>query len=252
MVAEEPLQERRWELLMVALYRSGRQADALRAYQRARIALGELGLEPGPDLRETERAVSGRDERLALGRPSADEPARPTGVVTFLLTDVEGSSTLWERSPQETATALERHDAVIADAVTGAGGVLLKARGEGDSSFSVFSRTSAAIAAAVAIRDALAADRSPDGVSLAVRLALHTGEAHERGGDSEDAIRFAVSESPGDTGRPYRWRPTEERTTMPGDADGHRDCAPWPGDRHLDRDRPSEGPRHTSRVASPR
>lgn len=183
MVAEEPLRERRWELLMVALYRCGRQADALRAYQRARIALGELGLEPGPDLRETERAVSGRDERLALGRPSADEPARPTGVVTFLLTDVEGSSTLWERSPQETATALERHDAVIADAVTDTGGVLLKARGEGDSSFSVFSRTSAAIAAAVAIRDALDADRSPDGVSLAVRLALHTGEAHERGGD---------------------------------------------------------------------
>jgi len=183
MVAEEPLRERRWALLMVALYRGGRQADALRAYQRARAALGELGLEPGPELRATERAVSGHDERLAIGGTGAAEPSWPTGVITFLLTDVEGSSGLWERSPDEMAAALEHHDVVIADAVTTAGGVVLKARGEGDSSFSVFSRTSAAIAAALAIRDAFAVDRSPEGVSLAVRLAVHTGEAHERGGD---------------------------------------------------------------------
>src|SRR5262249_7006569 len=57
LVGEYPLRERLWYLLMLALYRSGRQADALAAYQRARAVLaGELGLEPGPELRELERA----------------------------------------------------------------------------------------------------------------------------------------------------------------------------------------------------
>jgi len=55
MVTDEPLRERRWVQLMLALYRCGRQADALRAYQRARVALSELGLEPGPELQAAER-----------------------------------------------------------------------------------------------------------------------------------------------------------------------------------------------------
>ena len=55
---EEPLRERRWALLMLALYRCGRQAEALRAFQRARTALADLGLEPGPELARAERNVS--------------------------------------------------------------------------------------------------------------------------------------------------------------------------------------------------
>jgi predicted ATPase/DNA-binding SARP family transcriptional activator len=58
LVDEYPLRERLWRLLMLALYRGGRQADALAAYQRARAMLaGELGLEPGQELQELERAV---------------------------------------------------------------------------------------------------------------------------------------------------------------------------------------------------
>jgi predicted ATPase/DNA-binding SARP family transcriptional activator len=58
LVAEYPLRERLWYLLMLALYRGGRQADALAAYRRARAMLaGELGLEPGSELRDLERAV---------------------------------------------------------------------------------------------------------------------------------------------------------------------------------------------------
>jgi predicted ATPase/DNA-binding SARP family transcriptional activator len=58
LAGEYPLRERLWRLLMLALYRSGRQADALAAYQRARAMLaGQLGLEPGPELQELERAV---------------------------------------------------------------------------------------------------------------------------------------------------------------------------------------------------
>ncbi|MDZ4825660.1 MAG: BTAD domain-containing putative transcriptional regulator [Actinomycetota bacterium] len=58
LVAEHPLRERCWELLLLALYRSGRQADALRRYQDVRaILVGELGIEPGPGLRDLEGAI---------------------------------------------------------------------------------------------------------------------------------------------------------------------------------------------------
>ena len=65
MVAARPLRERRWGQLMVAAYRCGRQADALGAYQRCRAVLaGELGLEPGPELRRLEAAVLAQDASL--------------------------------------------------------------------------------------------------------------------------------------------------------------------------------------------
>jgi DNA-binding SARP family transcriptional activator len=64
-VQDQALRERRWGQLMVALYRGGRQADALRAYQRARAALVDgLGIEPGPELRAIERAVIDRSPTL--------------------------------------------------------------------------------------------------------------------------------------------------------------------------------------------
>ena len=68
-VAEDPLRERAWAQLMVALYRCGRQADALAAYRAAQRALAELGLAPGPQLRELERMVLLQDAAL-------DAPAR--------------------------------------------------------------------------------------------------------------------------------------------------------------------------------
>ena len=58
LVFEEPLAERRWELLLLTLYRSGRTGDALRAFQRARRALGEAGLEAGPGLVELDHAIA--------------------------------------------------------------------------------------------------------------------------------------------------------------------------------------------------
>src|SRR5215212_6065389 len=183
MVAEEPLRERRWGLLMVALYRCGRQADALRAYQRARSALGDLGLEPGPDLRAIERAVSSHDASIAAPPAPDVQRSLPTGVVSFLLTDIEGSATLWERAPDAMSGVIERHDELIERAVGAAGGVVLKARGEGDSSFCVFTKTSAAVAAALAIRDAVESESWPGGLELPIRMAIHTGEAHERDGD---------------------------------------------------------------------
>ena len=77
MVQQRPLRERRWAQLILAHYRAGRQADALRAYQRCRQALGEeLGIDPSPELRKLEAAVLGQDASLDLPPPS---PSRPAG-----------------------------------------------------------------------------------------------------------------------------------------------------------------------------
>jgi len=77
LVREHPTREPLWALLMRALYRSGRQADALEAYQRARrILVSELGVEPGRELRETERLVFAQDPSLEPRAVSAaPEPA---------------------------------------------------------------------------------------------------------------------------------------------------------------------------------
>ena len=74
-LGEHPLRERAWSQLMLALYRSGRQADALAAYHRARRVLtDELGLEPGPELRDLEQRILHQEPTLA---PPAVGPAAP-------------------------------------------------------------------------------------------------------------------------------------------------------------------------------
>jgi predicted ATPase/class 3 adenylate cyclase/DNA-binding CsgD family transcriptional regulator len=111
------------------------------------------------------------------------EQRLPSGVVTFVLSDVVGSTRLWERAPAAMETALARHDQLVTAAVSAHSGVVLKARGEGDSTFSVFTLATEALAAAYEAQVALAAARWPAGARLAVRFAVHTGEAVERDGD---------------------------------------------------------------------
>src|SRR5262245_47578560 len=88
-VAEEPLREHRWEQLMMALYRCGRQAEALRAFQDARRVLtDELGIEPSPALPSLEQAVLVQDP--ALDAPPRVRPQRPRHNLPIMLTGLVG------------------------------------------------------------------------------------------------------------------------------------------------------------------
>ena len=76
LVVTEPVDEHWWALLMTAQYRQGRQVDALRTFQTARgVLVDELGLEPGPELRELEQRILAQDPSLRPAAPAA-EPAR--------------------------------------------------------------------------------------------------------------------------------------------------------------------------------
>ena len=102
---------------------------------------------------------------------------RPVGTVTFLFTDVEGSTRAWEAFPAETQMALKRHDEIVAGKIEAHNGALILERGEGDSAFAVFGRANDAVAAAFEIQCELRAQTWPANVPIRVRMAIHTGEA---------------------------------------------------------------------------
>lgn len=107
----------------------------------------------------------------------------PEGVVTFLMTDIEGSTGLWERHGDEMGEALRRHDRLVGDIIGDHGGRLIKSKGEGDSSLSVFARASEGLAAAADLDRAVrGADWGGD-IDVRLRIALHTGECELRDGD---------------------------------------------------------------------
>src|SRR6266571_6767591 len=107
----------------------------------------------------------------------------PDGVVTFVFTDVQGSTRMWEESPDLMVRALEQHDEIIDEAVDAHDGVSVKPRGEGDSRFLVFSDASDALRAIAQVQTRLA---SVDWVTprpMRIRAALHTGTADLQLGD---------------------------------------------------------------------
>lgn len=107
----------------------------------------------------------------------------PTGTLTFLLTDVEGSTHHWEMYPEAMRTAMARHDELIESSVAQSGGVIIRPRGEGDSRFAVFQHATDAATAAIAIQHKFSMESWPFPTPLRVRMALHTGQADLREGD---------------------------------------------------------------------
>src|SRR5437867_3127947 len=104
----------------------------------------------------------------------------PVGTVTFLLSDVEGSTRLWESDPEAMTAAIARHYELLDAAVALHGGVRPIEQGEGDSVVGAFARASDALAAALDVQLALHTEPWPTGAPLRVRIALHTAEAHLR------------------------------------------------------------------------
>lgn len=92
-VVAHPYQEALWVLLIAALYRCGRQVDALAAYQRVRVLLAEeLGLEPGPQLRQVEEQVLLQDPTLVVAR-AGDAHELPIGNLPTMITELVGRAT---------------------------------------------------------------------------------------------------------------------------------------------------------------
>lgn len=118
-------------------------------------------------------------ERLRAGWAAS----LPTGVMTFCLTDIVGSTALWEQHPDAMAAALVRHDELIAQAVEAHGGRFLRSMGEGDSTFSVFDSATHALDAVLSATEALIGEEWPTGLDLDVRFGLHTGEGERHGTD---------------------------------------------------------------------
>jgi predicted ATPase/class 3 adenylate cyclase/Tfp pilus assembly protein PilF len=105
----------------------------------------------------------------------------PTGTVTFLFTDIEGSTLLWEAQPEEMRTALARHDALVREAIVSANGYVFKT--VGDAYCAAFAMAPDAVSAALMVQMALNGERWPEETPIKVRMALHTGAVEIRDGD---------------------------------------------------------------------
>ncbi len=107
----------------------------------------------------------------------------PIGTVTFLFTDVEGSTRLWEQNPEAMKSALARHDSILREVIESKRGHIIKTTGDGV--HAVFVTALDGVEASIAIQHALLSDliilNSP--FTLKVRMGLHTGEAELRDGD---------------------------------------------------------------------
>lgn len=105
----------------------------------------------------------------------------PTGTVTFLFTDIEGSSRLWERFPVDMGPALARHDALMRASIEGAGGHIFKT--VGDAFCAAFASPATALDAANSAQRALFAENWGATGPLRVRMGMHTGPAEFRDND---------------------------------------------------------------------
>ncbi|MCW5849287.1 MAG: tetratricopeptide repeat protein [Anaerolineae bacterium] len=108
-------------------------------------------------------------------------PAPPTGTVTFLFTDIQGSTQLWERYPDAMPAALARHDAILRQTIETHHGYIFKTIG--DAFCAAFARAPDALAAALAVQTSLAGEAWGEIGTIRVRMALHAGVTDERDGD---------------------------------------------------------------------
>jgi DNA-binding SARP family transcriptional activator len=174
LVAQHTLRERLRAHLMLALYRAGRQSEALAAYQEARrVLVEEFGIEPTRALQEVERKILLQDPSLDL-EPGTRRATAARGTLTLLFTDIEGSTRLLHRLGDDYAQVLLEHRRLLREALEDRNGRIVD--DHGDCFFATFPRAIDGAEAAAAAQRALAEYPWPERLPIKVRMGLHTGE----------------------------------------------------------------------------
>lgn len=194
-LALDPFREEAHRDIMRLLMAAGRPEDAMRQFHEIeRLFAQELGETPSVAIQQFARQI-GEHVNAALPVPlslpyaaspsirsQVSLPALPTGTVTFLLTDIEGSTALWEKNGDAFRATLSTHHALLRAEFRRNGGQEIKEAG--DSFLVAFAGVSDALGCAIACQRALMVQSWPDGIgSLKVRMALNTGDVELEEGE---------------------------------------------------------------------
>jgi predicted ATPase/DNA-binding SARP family transcriptional activator len=175
----DPLHESAHRLLMRLYEAAGQRAAALRQYESCcELLQTELGVEP--EAETTALANQLRVQPHAERLPVTDSRP-PTGTVTFLFTDIEGSTRLWEEHPQAMRLAFAQQESIVRQACERHGGYVYKMIG--DAFQAAFSTAPDALATALEVQRLLAAEAWGETGPVRLRMALHTCTTEERGDD---------------------------------------------------------------------
>lgn len=193
LTAAHPFREGLWALLMTALYRVGRQADALAAYRSARQQLvDELGVEPSRRLQDLEVQILRQEECLEAGRsPVSAAASLPAGTVTFVFTSVPDAAIKWGEHGAAMSEAMARHHDSLQTLVSRHDGHMFSR--SGDSFGAVFTSAGRAKNWAIEMHEAMRSESWPGEIDLRVCVGIHTGEAEEHeGGYFGPAVNIAA------------------------------------------------------------
>jgi class 3 adenylate cyclase len=174
-----PSNEKVHRALMSLYAQTGEYSAIQRQYENCRKALSQaFGQEPSNETTSLYKRLLDQSEIAALPVLPPTPKNIPSGTITFLFTDIEGSTRLWENQPHAMQTAFSRHEAIIRQVMAAHGGYVYKMVGD---AFQVaFTTAPAALAAALEAQRALHMEPWGPTGEIKVRMALHTGIAEQR------------------------------------------------------------------------